>query len=99
MRTGEVSRGPGPAGPRLDVGTLWTLELDTHTARCSLVWVPHAWELSVHIDDELLLSERCRTQAQVLTTAGGWATRLRHCGWTSPTSAPADSPADSRRYS
>ena len=90
MRMGEASRGPGPSGPRVDVGTLWTLELDTHTARCTLVWVPAAWELRVLIDDEILLSERCRTEAQVRSTAGGWAIRLRGCGWTSPDSALPD---------
>jgi hypothetical protein len=90
MQSGNASRDRGPGGLRLDVGTLWTLEQDTHSARCALVWVPHAWELRVLIDDQVLLSERCRTQADVLAVAGRWATRLRDCGWSPAGSLPPE---------
>jgi len=69
MRSGGTRAQDGRAELRFDVGTLWTLERDTHVARCALVWVPHAWELCVLIDDESLLSERCSTEAEVLAVA------------------------------
>lgn len=81
MRSGESRVQNGRVELRFDVGTLWTLERNTHIARCALAWVPHAWELCVLIDDESLLSERCRTEAEVLAVATAWGTRLRRCGW------------------
>jgi hypothetical protein len=84
MRSGEIPVLDGRAELRFDVGTLWTLERYTHVARCALVWVPHAWELCVLIDDQSLLSERCRNEAEVLAVATAWGTRLRGCGWSQP---------------
>ena len=69
---------------RFDVGTLWTLERDAHVARCALIWLPHAWELRVLIDDDTLLSERCRTQHGVFAVAGAWQAKLREVGWDEP---------------
>ncbi len=88
MRSGETRIQEGRVELRFDVGTLWTLERDTHIARCALAWVPHAWELCVLIDDESLLSERCRNESEVLAVADAWARRLRGRGW-SAASAPA----------
>lgn len=68
-------------GMQFDVGTLWTLERNTHVARCALVWLPQGWELRVLIDDDALLSERCRTQLGVFAVAGAWRARLREAGW------------------
>ena len=84
MRSGETGVRDSRVELRFDVGTLWTLERDTHVARCALVWVPHAWELCVLIDDESLLSERCSTEAEVLAVAAAWGTRLRRSGWSQP---------------
>ena len=84
MRSGETRVRDSRVELRFDVGTLWTLERDTHVARCALVWVPHAWELCVLIDDESLLSERCSTVAEVLAVAAAWGTRLRRSGWSQP---------------
>jgi hypothetical protein len=84
MRSGETRVRDSRVELRFDVGTLWTLERDTHVARCALVWVPHAWELCVLIDDESLLSERCSTEAEVLAVATAWGTRLRRSGWSQP---------------
>jgi hypothetical protein len=81
MRSGAIPVQSGRVELRFDVGTLWTLERDTHTARCALTWVPHAWELCVLIDDESLLSERCSSEAEVMAVATAWGTRLRACGW------------------
>jgi hypothetical protein len=81
MRSGESRVQNGRGELRFDVGTLWTLERNTHIARCALAWVPHAWELCVLIDDKSLLSERCGTEAEVLAVATSWGTRLRRCGW------------------
>jgi hypothetical protein len=90
MRSGEA----GVHGRRVDllfdVGTLWTLERDTHVARCALLWVPHAWELRVLIDDETLLSERCCSQVEVLEVASAWGTRLRAGGWSDAGSAAGE---------
>jgi hypothetical protein len=88
MRSGESRTQPGRVELRFDVGTLWTLERNTHIARCALAWVPHAWELSVLIDDESLLSEECRTEAEVLAVATAWGTRLRWRGWSEPPQRP-----------
>ena len=71
-------------GLRFDVGTLWTLERDAHVARCALIWLPHAWELRVVIDDDALLSEWCRTQHSVFAVAGAWQAKLREIGWGEP---------------
>jgi hypothetical protein len=84
MRAGGTLLDRGGLGIRFDVGTLWTLERDSYTARCALLWVPHAWELRVLIDEETLLSERCHTQAQVLAVANAWNARLQGCGWFEP---------------
>jgi hypothetical protein len=81
MRSSETRVPRDRVGLRFDVGTLWTLERYTHIARCALLWVPHAWELRVLIDDEALISERCRSQAEVFDVASAWATRLRSRGW------------------
>ena len=69
---------------RFDVGTLWTLERDAHVARCALIWLPHAWELRVLIDDDTMLSEQCRTQHGVFAVAGAWQAKLREVGWDEP---------------
>ena len=82
MRSGETGVHGGRGGLRFDVGTLWTLQRDGHVARCALLWVPHAWELRVLIDDETQLSERCRTQDEVFAVASAWDARLRASGWT-----------------
>jgi hypothetical protein len=71
-------------GLRLDVGTLWTMGRDGYTAHCALIWLPHTWELRVLIDDDVLLSEQCATQARVLAVADAWRGRLAECGWAPP---------------
>ena len=45
MQVHHVPPGAPPAGMRLDVGTLWTLERHSHRASCTLVWLPRAWEM------------------------------------------------------
>jgi hypothetical protein len=84
MRSVETAVRASHVELRFDVGTLWTLERDTHVARCALAWVPHGWELCVLIDDESLLSERCTNEAEVLAVATAWGTRLRRSGWSKP---------------
>jgi hypothetical protein len=82
LRAGE-SRRPGDGqGLTLDVGTLWTMGRDGYVARCALIWLPCTWELRVLIDDDVLLAERCGTQAEVLAVADAWRSRLGECGWT-----------------
>jgi hypothetical protein len=72
---------------RVEVGTLWRMEREPHVARCVLVWEPRVWELRVYVNGAALLTERCRTHAQVVTTADAWRGRLRLCGWTAVSAA------------
>ena len=81
MHAHETPLGHAPAGMRVDVGTLWTLERHSHLARCTLVWLPRAWELRVLIDDQSLLSKRCRRQDEVVMTAQAWRRSLHERGW------------------
>ena len=89
MQVHHVPPGAPPAGMRLDVGTLWTLERHSHRASCTLVWLPRAWEVRVAINDEPLLSRRCRRQDEVVATAQGWRTSLRQRGWLETAYAPS----------
>ena len=75
----------GPDGLQFDVGTLWTMVHDTHEARCALIWRPYEWELRVSVDASVLLSERCRRQAEVFSVASAWRSRLSASGWAAST--------------
>ncbi|MEO7274158.1 MAG: hypothetical protein ABIX28_18855 [Vicinamibacterales bacterium] len=81
MQAHEFPPVPSAVGMRVDVGTLWTLERHSHLASCTLIWLPRAWEVRIVIDDEPLLSKRCRRQDEVVLTAQGWRRSLRECGW------------------
>ena len=64
-----------------DVGTLWTLQRDEYTARCSLLsWSPD-WKLRVVIEKDILLAKRCRTTADAFELAEHWRKGLLEHGW------------------
>ena len=81
MQVHEIAPVPPAAGMRVGVGTLWTLERHSHLASCTLIWLPRAWEVRIVIDDEPLLSKRCRRQDEVVLTAQHWRSSLRGRGW------------------
>ena len=67
-----------------DVGTLWTMERDGHSACCTLRWSPSGWEVGIRIDRRPLLAKRCRTQDDISSLASLWCRKLRECGWLEP---------------
>lgn len=81
MQAHQIPPVPVAPGMHVDVGTLWMLEHHSHLACCTLVWLPRAWEVRVVIDDEPLLSRRCRRHDEVVATAQSWRSSLRGRGW------------------
>jgi len=81
MHAHETPVGHGPAAMRVDLATLWILERHSHLAICTLSWLPRAWEVRILIDDEALLSRRCRRQDEVVSTAQAWRRTLCGLGW------------------
>ncbi|NUR55605.1 MAG: hypothetical protein HOQ29_14255 [Acidobacteria bacterium] len=64
-----------------DVGTLWTLRHGGYTARCALLAWKTAWEISVLVDGDALLTERCRRTGDLFEVAERWRRRLVEEGW------------------
>jgi hypothetical protein len=64
-----------------DVGTLWLLQRQDHTARCALLAWRSGWEVRVLVDREMLLSERCGRTEDAFALAERWKGRLLHEGW------------------
>ena len=81
MHIHETPQDSSSSGMRVDVGTLWTLQRHSDLASCTLIWLPRTWEVRVMIDDEPLLSRRCRRQTDVVAAAKLWRTTLRERGW------------------
>jgi hypothetical protein len=73
----ERSRQDGAA----DVGTLWTLEHEGHTARCALFAWKTTWEVRVLVDREVLLTQHCDRTDQTFSLAEQWKRRLLTDGW------------------
>jgi hypothetical protein len=65
-----------------DVGTVWTLRRESHSARCALIRNVRGWQLRVFIDGDGLLTEQGRTLDELLVLAESWKGRMRHDGWT-----------------
>ena len=64
-----------------DVGTLWTLRREEYTARCQLLsWSPD-WELRVVMEQDILLSKRCRSTVDAFEIAEHWRLGLLEHGW------------------
>jgi hypothetical protein len=76
-RTTKRSRQERPE----DVGTLWTLRQQGHTARCALLAWRSSWELRVLVDREILLTERCERGTETFALAERWKRRLLGQGW------------------
>ena len=64
-----------------DVGMLWTLRQQGHTARCALFAWRGSWELRLLVDREILLTERCQRGAETFALAERWKRRLLEQGW------------------
>jgi hypothetical protein len=69
------------AASSVELGTLWTVRRGPHTAQCTLLWLPYNWELRVVLNGVTLLSERCRTQDEVVSIARTWRGRMASRGW------------------
>ncbi len=64
-----------------DVGTLWTMRRDEHTARCALFARADEWEVRVLVDGETMLRERCTRSDQAFAHAETWKGRLAAQSW------------------
>ena len=64
-----------------DVGTLWTMRRQEHSARCALIARRASWLLRVLIDRDLLLEERCDGAAEAFAIAERWKEQMRLDGW------------------
>ena len=80
----------------MDLGTLWTLKRDDSVARCELVAFGNIYEISVSVDDALLLSQRFELRQDVFGTAERWRVRMSERGWKKMTVAVRPRP-DRRR--
>jgi hypothetical protein len=64
-----------------DVGTLWTMRRDDHTARCALFARADEWEVRVLVDGDTMLRERCARSDQAFAHAETWKGRLAAQSW------------------
>lgn len=64
-----------------DVGTLWTMRRDHHTARCALFALADDWELRVLVDGEPTLTQRCDRSDHAFAVAEQWKGRLEAQSW------------------
>ncbi len=63
---------PDWSGTPFIVGGMFRLKKGNRTARCQLRTHPLEWELRLSVGDELLQSQVCRTQDEVLDTTEKW---------------------------
>ena len=66
---------------RPDVGTLWTMRRQEHSARCALLACKGDWELRVIIGGDVVLAERCGRGAEAFRLAEAWKERMAKKGW------------------
>jgi hypothetical protein len=63
------------------VDDLFTLTKGTRTAHCTLQSHPLGMELRLFAGSELLQSQVCRNQDDVLTTSERWKAAMQEKGW------------------
>jgi hypothetical protein len=79
LMPGRIERSPQRGAA--DVGTLWTLEHNGHTARCALFAWKTTWEVLVLVDGDILLAEHCNRTDQAFSLAEQWKHQLLRDGW------------------
>ena len=70
----------GSDGHPVELGDAWVLPKGDKTARCTLVTNVFGWELRLMTSD-LLRSQVCRNQDEVLTTQEAWKAAMLEKGW------------------
>ena len=70
-------------GHPVDLGDAWVLHKGDKTARCSLVTHQLGFELRL-ITTDLLRSQVCRSDEEVLNTHEQWKAPMQHRGWQQP---------------
>jgi hypothetical protein len=93
-RTSEAARPDGRRSPQQTVlqrpewrgepvrlGEIFILNKDNRTARCHLQTHQLGWELRLEVDGELVRSQVCRDQEEVLSTGEGWKLAMKKRGW------------------
>ena len=80
----EVLQRPIWTGEPKDLGELFTLRKDGREAVCKLVTHLFGWECRLYIGqhEEIVQSQVCRTDDEVLTTGETWKAALQKRGWT-----------------
>ena len=68
-------------GPPVRVSSGWKLTKDSHSAECELFAHQLGWELRLLIDQDLRMSQVCRSQDDVLTTGEQWKVAMIEKGW------------------
>lgn len=71
----------GDQGGAADVGTLWTMRRDEHTARCALFARADQWEVRVLVDGKTILRQRCPRSEKAFAHAETWKVRLAAQSW------------------
>jgi len=78
---GTRTNGRHRQGSPEDVGTLWTLQRCSLTARCALLSWPDVWEVRVEVDGETLTTQRCARTDDAFAVAERWKLGLLAQSW------------------
>lgn len=71
-------------GVPVDQGELFILKKGAKRAVCELASHPFGWELRLYVGsaDDILQTQVCRTEEEVLTTGERWKAAMLSKGWT-----------------
>jgi hypothetical protein len=80
----HVLQRPDWHGTSIELGELFVLYKDRRTARAVLVTHQLGWEVRLVIgaQEEVVQTQVCRSQEEVLTTGEEWKTAMGEKGWT-----------------
>ena len=72
-------------GAPVELGEFFILHRDRHAARCVIRTHQFGWELWLHVgaQAELIQTQVCRTEEDVLTTGERWKAGMMEKGWQS----------------
>jgi hypothetical protein len=79
----DVLQRPDWYGSPIELGELFILTKDRRTARCNLRSHQFGWELRRFIgsQDDVVQTQVCRSQEEVLTTGEQWKAAMIEKGW------------------
>jgi hypothetical protein len=77
----QVLQRPDWTGEPLRIGATWTFRKGRRTAECVLWTHQLGWELRLVSGSDLLRSQVCRTQDEVLDTYEQWKAAMIEKGW------------------